>query len=221
MHGDDTMGDGNNGNTISELSKLIPEVYFDLICRLTPGAMFVFGAIFICQIPLGDEWYHTVPGLLFASYFAGFVLDAFSHFCSEGSVNKIMLWYVKKATDNDQKQKISKRCNLDERLNDTDRSSRAKAFEILRADLRHSSPDNTPVMGKLVAESRLLISSAFGLPIFIIMIWLINSNGECQVIDTRILLSAVILEIMLVLGCYQRIKRSALRAVFRWLKECT
>lgn len=213
------MGNADNDSSVSEFAKLIPEAYFDLICRLTPGAMFIFGAIYIFKIPLADNWYHSVPALLFASYFAGYVLDAFSHFCSEYFVDFVMLWRVKRTLTDNQKITLSDRCGINKTLEGTNKYSRARVFELLRADLRHSSPENTPVMGKLVAESRLLNTSAFGIPI-LLMICHINRSGEWQDVDTNILLTAIVLEVLILLGWWQRIKRSALRTVFRWLKEC-
>lgn len=213
------MGNGDNGSSINEISKLIPEVYFDLICRITPGAMFTFGAIYVFKIPLGDNWYHSVPAILFASYFVGYVLDAFSHFCSQWFVDFIMLWHVKRTLTDKQKDTLSNKCGINKTLEGTSHSSRARVFELIRADLRKASPGNTPVMGKLVAESRLLNNSAFGIPILLV-IYHINRSVEWQSVDTKILLTAIVFEVLILLGWWQRMKRSALRTVFRWLIEC-
>ena len=65
-------------STIVEFSKIIPELYFDIICRVIPGIIFV--TIFITTISncLSGKWYYDVTVIIAVAYSIALSLDCFS-----------------------------------------------------------------------------------------------------------------------------------------------
>lgn len=61
----------------SKLSEIIPELGFDIICRIVPGSIIVAVLYFLNNIKMSSiTWQHVLIGVLFA-YFVGSIIDYF------------------------------------------------------------------------------------------------------------------------------------------------
>lgn len=80
-----------SNNAMDNLNSLIPEFYYDLICRIVPGVIlcFIFGwSVQDNLVPLGELSGAILAPLAFVlSYATGFVLDIFS-----GSILRFPNW---------------------------------------------------------------------------------------------------------------------------------
>lgn len=207
-------------DTASEISKMVPELYFDVICRIIPGFLFVIYIYLSEGKQLNQaKWQHWILGL-FLAYIVGSVLDYFWDFATRPFAVHLCWWRVI-------------RLNADygeiKHLITEARATSCKGFrnklnilETLRAKFRKENHSEKSVLTKIIAEERFiknlfLILLLFGImivigwaPQFIKDYW---TNHQSAVIVVFI-----VAEFIIFCGAWIRIQRPVARAFFWWRK---
>jgi len=222
-------------NAVSEISKLIPEAGFDLICRMTPGVIVIVivwrftSLITIPQL----TWHHLVIAAFFA-YLVGMALESFVSFRIE-PLSILLSWRVhKKYFDDNEIERIWKLVNVEsnsKQINEQDGTRRQqngqtpdfnayenkqKWLELFRGYVKKVDPTEAMLFVKITAEERIMKTSALGFPLCLVIIFLLRniclSQFVCSLTWQDILLF-IIIEAILILGVLYRIERTNIQQI--------
>jgi len=216
-------GIGNIKKTAETCCQMIPEMFFDLICRILPGI--VFAAIFFTAKPIKmtGEWYYDLPIIISFIYLLCISLDCFADSLFH-SVS--MKWSWKAISKHALKEDIQnlikefiKESNPNSDAGDLTIKQQTIILEALRLQFKQVNHDEKSVLIKILAEERFFKVTALGLPLFIVYLLLNMTFSDscggfiCWVISISFL---ALFEVILFFGIYNRIQRAVTKTFFWW-----
>ncbi len=222
---------------VSDVVRVIPEAYFDILCRVVPGIVFVSAvAHFVCA-GIKYSWSDLVVCLVIGFAIA-FMLDCAFDFI----VRPISVWWAWRKVigkhaafselqelhsicSNQVKEQQQEGCavaNTQERF--PPHAVKLNILETLRNYCRSKDRHTGEVVTKLVAEERLMRMIVFGLPLGITAISIMNVDSSTRfgnalgklVLPFPRLLLLIFLELFAIAGWLNRIERPVARAFFWW-----
>jgi len=226
-------------DTVSGISTLIPEIYFDIICRFTPGAITLLGIWSAINLKLVDFQKFNFLGTLFLvilAYATGLILDCFTNMITSFLCIPYGWKQLHKRVNDlnvfsEIKESSRFKC-LEEMLKADEKSKRA-ILDWLRERARLAHPYATQIMPKINAEERFAKNLGVGL-LFTILVLVCSYilhypelfNENCLFLILLILLKKLYLlllmficvEVLLFLATMDRIKRTVARTV-NWFLE--
>jgi len=200
-------------DTLSQIPALIPELYFDIICRITPGVAFIAAICWLTSIDIELAWPSLLVGLFFA-YLAGMILDSFA--------NRVTSWLCIPYSDKVFRKYAEKHIDrIRKDLKTSDPPEQTKMFlEAVREYVR-KDPSARTVLQKLIAEERLMKNAAVGLLLLLPLVLLYFGllPGDCLRKILRIVTAFTLFlaaETILILAAMERVERTIVRTFYLW-----
>ena len=230
-------------NTLSQIPALIPELYFDVICRITPGAIFAVATCWFLRIHIDLNWCSLLIGLFFA-YLTGMILDCLAN----RSTILLSIWYSWRVFERYciKEDLIEIRKLLDtgdpsnKDLRPQNHKEKRQFLETVRSCVRNHPPYRA-VLQKLIAEERLMKNAAVGFPLCLLMVLLVKfhegsflqalPSAEALIFSFRqdplgplLSISRMLavyfvfssVETLLIIGTLERIERTVVRTFYLW-----
>lgn len=209
---------GKMSKTAEEFSKIIPEMFFDIICRIVPGI--IFATVFIVAIPISltSKWYYNLPVIVAVAYSISLSLDCFSNWLLH-SLSMYWSWMaVEKTATKTDLIKLSK--SVESQIDGVfDKKERGIALEALRSQYKLTNHSEKAVLIKILAEERFFKVMAFGLPISVVFICVSKFYPDCSKVFKALFIATpllVVAEIVFIICIYDRIQRAVIRTFVWW-----
>jgi len=202
--------------TASALTRLIPEIGFDLICRVVPGAALVLVICIVSGYHFKDfHWQHLLIGTIFA-FFIGSIVDYFTDVSMIFFSIKLGWRLIDKNATHEELTQLASWCGVSSDKASDSHTNRKRILDTLRSYRRENDPGGQLILAKLIAEERLVKNTMVGLPLSLVFLVLYEPDIFVNAWTWGRGVLLVIIEIVTVLGTWNRAERSVARAIFWW-----
>ena len=191
----------------NEFSKIIPEIFLDIICRIVPGIIFLVVVMGTKPNSLTLKWYYDLPVIVAFAYSISLSLDCFSNWLLHSRSIRWSWAALKKHATKAELAELKKEPDGSEKSNEA-------VLESLRSQHKRGERSEKGVLIKILAEERFFKVMALGLPISVVF-FLIQQYRPPKTWFVAILF-LVVSEIVFFVGARDRNQRAVTRTFFWW-----